>query len=65
MDKMTRTLRAYARQHESEHSKRSVLVYGNFTHCIICKDHAHYWKPNWMIRHNSDYSLHERIELIS
>ena len=59
---MDRTLKAYAARHKKE-TGHNTLVYGNFCECSICKDHAHYADYMIMIRHNSDYTLHERIEL--
>ena len=57
------TLRAYAQRHDNNNPDHNTLVYGNFTECVTCKDHAHYAAHMIMIRHNSDYSIHERVEL--
>jgi len=63
MDIIQMTLNKYAAKHRADNPDHYIIVYGNFTECETCRDHAHYWKPEWVIRHNSDYSLHERINV--
>ena len=64
MNNMERTIKAYAKQHRLEYTGHKVLIGMNFTHCVVCGDHAHYWKPGYMIQHNSDYTIHNRIALV-
>ena len=60
---MDKTLDKYIKQHRKEYPKHKIWKGMNFTHCETCKDHTHYAAPNEVIRHNSDYSIHERIKL--
>ena len=61
-DDLYLTLWAYAKQHSKEFN-HPTLVYGNFTACKHCGDHAHYYEPGIMIRHNRDYSINEKIQV--
>jgi hypothetical protein len=60
---MKQTLNAYAQQHIKNNPKHRIIIGLNFVECVDCKEHAHYYAAGYMIKHNSNYSINEKVEI--